>query len=92
MKCLNGDHAAIQCQAFKASLSASVKMLKVSSTLMSASRMGIFPLTVLLPKQHFRVTHTKLLYFGFAAMSACPPPSLTVFNLLPYIPLNILCL
>lgn len=92
MKCLNGDHAAIQCQAFKASLSASVKMLKVSSTLMSASRMGIFPLTVLLPKQHFRVTHTKLLYFGFAAMSAPPPLSLTVFNLLPYIPLNILCL
>lgn len=91
MKCLNSDHAAIQCQAFKASLSASVKMLKVSSTLMSASRMGFFPLTVLLPKQHFRVTHTKLLYFGFAAMSA-PPLSLTVFNLLPYIPLNILCL
>lgn len=73
MKCLNGDHAAIQCQAFKASLSASVKMLKVSSTLMSASRMGFFSINSATTKAAFQgYPHKAALLWICCNVS--PPP------------------
>lgn len=52
-------------------MSASGEMLNVASTLVSASEMGLYPLTVLLPKQQFRVTYAKAASICFAVMSAC---------------------
>lgn len=54
-------------------------MLHVRSIPISVSEMGLFPSTVLLPKQQFRVPHTKL-PLCFAVISACL--SLSLSNLI----------
>lgn len=45
-------------------------MLVFAPTLTPISEIGLYSLIVLLPKQQFRVTYTKLLHFDFTVMSS----------------------
>lgn len=49
------------------------KTLVFAPTLTPISEIGLYSLIVLLPKQQFRVTYTKLLHFDFTVMSSLSP-------------------